>query len=966
LDEGKKLMAANTTIYGVQITLDREYTENTAIGLYTVSSLSYLRWSEATLSGVAEGAGKWATGILLKDGIGDIEASSDLSRGGNVAEYNGLTIAVANAESLMQSLKDLQINVTGFSVTVTEFVGTIADSDATSRTTRFTGVVENISWGDTSLTINLKNSYYKRESNLSVVNENGTVTPVCFGNLKPALTEIIDNVETTKTKVDCLAKFVRTLDTYEDTIYTNAYFDSGLTLPLVKLFPIVDLTDSKIEYHIKINGTYAKGTINLSNSDVYMIESGGQIRQVTSLSNSSVYYGGVIASDLIAVYLKDVFLINIIASGDTRTWVQFVKIGRNYNADSMACKDFLKAADGTATDTPELSTYDSEADKYNRIADFGFSVKDTNKNALDIDGSQYSDDIDALDSVLILPITSLARETSATLAQWDNADYEKLADGCYYKTSAGAPDSVADTDLTDASKSYDKDPTTFALFAPSFTHSTIFPYDATVLKFNLPVLPKGLNITSIHFGIKAREYVKYSASYQNRTLELKMRRYAYTKTTDKKTFTSSDSGDPNVDDLPDFYYTTNTPTTNCLNFFNTGTTKGYVTFLLTDCDYNNYNTFIEGALIQKFGPVGAFGFPTIFYNKVYELAIIVKLASSDIKKEVYSPLSARVYGDTWESRKTAADLIEKPVDIIECIKRLQNWSEIPSFTPIDWGHAYSSDALIRTGVAAGSFDSANLNYLTAQKVAMEITDESKATTTAIVKKLCDTFGVCTYDADGYECIETLELTNPVETITLTDQHGAIGDFIEPKIENIFCEPIVNYQWDVGAGKFRQTMKVTHIDAAAWQTSYTPGIKTADGEAIWNSCKALYNKYRQIELCPSEFTDQICIPDYATALAYLQRKIAWMDKPRLPSITVAFSKGKDYTLFKHIMVQLPMYTNNVSVECIIEKIVKSKNNNAVRIDFVIIGALETAWYDTADSTNEYQDTPTPADPAVIDQ
>jgi hypothetical protein len=145
--------------------------------------------------------------------------------------------------------------------------------------------------------------------------------------------------------------------------------------------------------------------------------------------------------------------------------------------------------------------------------------------------------------------------------------------------------------------------------------------------------------------------------------------------------------------------------------------------------------------------------------------------------------------------------------------------------------------------------------------------------------------------------------------------------------------VVNYLYNQGSGKFDRTMKVTNIDAAAWAAAYTPGYTLADGETVWNSCKVLYNQFRHITPCPSEFSDQICIIDYATAVLYVKRKIAWMTKLRLPQITVAYSKGKDYYIYKHVMVQLPMHTDNVSVESIIEKLTKSKSNEVVKIGFV---------------------------------
>jgi hypothetical protein len=250
---------------------------------------------------------------------------------------------------------------------------------------------------------------------------------------------------------------------------------------------------------------------------------------------------------------------------------------------------------------------------------------------------------------------------------------------------------------------------------------------------------------------------------------------------------------------------------------------------------------------------------------------------------------------------------------------------------------------------------------------MQITESGKQNTTAITKKLCDTFGLCSYiDADGNECLETLELTSPAESITLTDIIGDLSNATEPKIENAFCQPAVNYLYNVASGKYGRRMEVTNIDAAAWQSAYTPGMLDADGETVWNMCKLVYDKIKVITACPSEFSDQPCIGDYTTALNYLKRKISYMTKIKLPPLTIAYSKGKDYNIFKHVMVQLPKFTNNVSAECIIEQITKSKATGTVKLNLILLGDTENAYYDTSYSTNELQDGATLTDQAIIDQ
>jgi hypothetical protein len=160
------------------------------------------------------------------------------------------------------------------------------------------------------------------------------------------------------------------------------------------------------------------------------------------------------------------------------------------------------------------------------------------------------------------------------------------------------------------------------------------------------------------------------------------------------------------------------------------------------------------------------------------------------------------------------------------------------------------------------------------------------------------------------------------------------------------------------------MSITHIDENAWDASYTPGYTLEDGELVWGLCRALYQKYRQIETCPSDFSDHPEIADYDTAINYIKRKIAWMDKLRLPTISLAYSKGKDYNIFKHVKVQLPTHTRNNAVECIIEKIVKDKNAAIVKIDCVMIGSLESAWYNSSITGDDVFNSQDLSDDAVL--
>jgi hypothetical protein len=208
-------------------------------------------------------------------------------------------------------------------------------------------------------------------------------------------------------------------------------------------------------------------------------------------------------------------------------------------------------------------------------------------------------------------------------------------------------------------------------------------------------------------------------------------------------------------------------------------------------------------------------------------------------------------------------------------------------------------------------------------------------TNELTKEFCDTFGVCTYiDKDGYECIKQLQKEDVSEDITLADIVGEVSEVIEPKSSDIFCEPIVNYEYDCGRGAFNKQLKITNITASAWQSSYTPGFEDADGQVFWDLCKRLYLQFGTVEKVPSDFSDKKMISTYADALFYLNYKLWWLSKKRI-SITIKYSKGKDYHFAKHVNLKLPHQTDDIYSEAVIERIVKSKKNVSVKLDLVLI-------------------------------
>jgi hypothetical protein len=795
------------------------------------------------------------------------------------------------------------------------------------------------------------------------------IIPITFGNLYPP----------DLTDINFLAKFLRSTDIKDENIYTNSYFTSFN--PEIKIFPVVAIYNNT-QFGFLTNGNAPIGTKSPSNCYA-VINSGsgqGQIRQVVNFIPNGT--DNVVCTTSSVWFYEDdgATVVPSITNNDTRSWVQFLNIERDFLSDSWPCYDFKKA-DGTTTSIPEL--YTLVDNKFNRIADFGFSVTSTDNNSIDVDGQQYSENIDTLKSFCILPVTSLELETSSTLNYYGSylgnqfSTMVKKYDGVYTDYAASAQfdaniSSISDNELYNPEHVYDRDYNTYAQYAPQSHHNGSTTSDIPItyaVKFGLPTLPENIDIKNIYIGLRT-----YGATaHTDNEIAIGFKRFAYNKTIDTKNNAVS-ALTTNMDDLPDFYYISNIPVTNSLNFYRKEHTTpsgeenlyGYENFKI-EITKEEYSTYLNGVLLFSTLHTDTWPLHQVYF-KIYDIAIILELNDSTIEQKIFSPMTGRIYDDTWETRKTSGNLISNPIDIIEHCKRLQNWSENTS-TVFQWGKEYAitggteyHDKIKISG--SGSFDDSSLDMIKTNTPSFQIFEKDRAYTSEIVKKLCQTYDVISsINTDGYECVYSLDYQYPTETISFADINGDIGEVIEPKVENVFCEPSVNYLYNIGTEKFSKNITVKNIAAytggSSWENCSDGFDSQADAETILGICKTLYDRFKSIEKCPSDFTDQTMIRTYSDALAYLQRKISIMSYRRI-NLSVFYSKGKSYYVGYHLILKLPHQTRNYEIECIIERIEKNKNNKTVSLELIILSDIAIAWQNTVDTGTEYQDTETTGD------
>ena len=322
----------------------------------------------------------------------------------------------------------------------------------------------------------------------------------------------------------------------------------------------------------------------------------------------------------------------------------------------------------------------------------------------------------------------------------------------------------------------------------------------------------------------------------------------------------------------------------------------------------------------------------------------------EIGDRIYVQLIGCVYdwnGESWVEQygRATAELVENPIDILEHVLRLQNGAENCTEPTDGWGKSYWNDALINTRIGDDrSFKSSHLGTVKDLTIARQIRSESDAYTDAVTNSICkDFYLINSQNNYGEECVSyLLDETAAVDTITLGDIVGPVGDMEEPKLQNIFIEPVINYNYDQGSEKYLSTLSIKGVSKAAPEADDISGFTGDDGVTLWTALHALWPKVNQIEPMPSALSDQKWVKTYPVALWKLTKVIEWMTKKRC-SFTVPYTTGKLWYVGKKIAILLPHQTNSSAVQCVIESVSKDKNRNTVKVFIILLTEISTTFY-----------------------
>lgn len=969
-------------IHAIQINLgDLNITEDTSIGLYNVAGTNYIRWSEYPV--VGDASASWTSGIIS---IGTERLSGDLRNGGCVASHSGYSVVLPNTAQLYQQYKDLEAYVIGKTIIKYEFIGTDADSDNTSKSVLSTMEVEDSIWSETEWTIKAKT--VSKDANLATVvnndqisgnypnadeNTNGSIIPVTFGKFVPELDAF--GILTKQS----FAKFIRTNNKIVENYYSDAYMtNSSYNYTETIIFPITSIAyaDTRVYYaqsRSTSNQNFAEAP---SNVYVKIVDGAGvgQIREVTLLLLP-------ISTTTIQFTVDNFFETELSASTDDRSWIQFIIVHRQYDADIWPCYSFVDTDENELTNAAKLYTYEDE--KFNAIAPYGYDfIEYSDNNKLSIKPELFSNnDLESQSSSVILPVENIDFIDDSTLLFWlvsayydsgdvysySGSDFNKISDGIYVANELGITDQVITLDHGDIDSINDKDYDTYGYINLTYEQYNLknIVVDNLVfaqsIKFTLPAIPQGVNISNCKIGIRLHDYEAtedkgtFTTLEYDTSIKIVLRRFGFTDSNNITTLVdrrednrvaSSPDIDFEIENISDYFYDSNPETHNEYHYKIIDIGDVSDPSLLTginnevfdlDIDSNaKYNSYIEGAIIV---------FKRLYYNKwnastyedliinystkIYELCIIFE-NDNDIKNALYTPFYGRIYNDTWSGRVTASYLISDPIAALEHCKRLENYGDNEA------GKEYSSSALIKT-TGEGSYLDSSLNFVRAYdslSFSLQLHNLNECLISNVEKIICRDYTLLSYyDNNGYACLKSICYENPSESIHYNETKGAI-EVIPPSKTDVYCQPTIWYCYNNATGEYDKSIVIKNVHLDTYDADIcTSGIDNSENpdnaEEIWDVCHALYIKFGVINEMPSSMAELRSVSQPIVAAECLKYKLNIMSCYIIKT-AVDYEKGKDFTIFQHLFFDHPHVTNGYNIECVIVEIEKDKNRNEVRL------------------------------------
>ncbi len=382
----------------------------------------------------------------------------------------------------------------------------------------------------------------------------------------------------------------------------------------------------------------------------------------------------------------------------------------------------------------------------------------------------------------------------------------------------------------------------------------------------------------------------------------------------------------------------------------------------------------------------------------YSLGFAFKKKKS-ISKGVYTPFRGRLYDDNFYNLANTIewqtnDLIQDPIGALAHVKFLQNYSSLNISSPaLGWGKEYPnilpSEVInldFNTQGAYVSQDLIDFDFYDV-KIATQRTDNKSVGSKAMARDICNRFFLMSWIGDDFKerVDQVVQKTGSSSLATITQANMiSWGKRIEQDTRNIFCEPFINYDYDVGSQKFNKSIGITNVSSDlttdAEKVAACRGmdfLSDASRVILWERARALFLYYGVINEPPKVLSDHTWIDTDQGAYWFIRKWLRFQgaeynnEARVIPknkfNFETTYAFGQSWDLGTRLNVQIPNITDDLPYEFLITSITKSVSKDMptisvsgilfdldIRIDDIIQDSVDNTlenWQDTSDPSNE---------------
>lgn len=565
---------------------------NESYGLYATTGLSEFRFSECAVTGLPE---TWKDGFITRRGIVKGSRKFDLLETGNSMQSTDITIRLLNTSQLIFFLEANSISLYKCILSVYEFVGTDSDADSIAYRKEVSRTVEDIKFTDTEIILKCKaNLAISRNKVLSAPLDDITYLYVPETNKDKRIPMIFGSSDPLNGRYFKILQSVNKYIKYysEDWFDTEEHATTYCLSPGAYEFPQIS-TETLSNAAYILGGEASTGyTSYLQQASFF---NGKYLKCIEGKSNNSNVIRKILSSSIsnyildvtFQDYMEDIAVGNTNYNATDQTYFELYDIDVKYILSLYAILGFYLSSDGITESQSQPELY---ANINNETVSVMSSSVDINiaSNIITLNPRIYRGD----------KLTTLYNFSFFSPEDYGPMDYDEYVrqngTGIQVQAPGGGyvpglfttiPGSVANNNAvqTGIDNIVDKDYNTYyRWFCENYTGDIIFAFMANPQK-----LPDTFKFAKCYLGIKA------NCGISGINFRVMYKKYMHVLNTpyDK---TSSGASGLDVDNMPDFYYETNAPSTGNKNFFfnyeDSDKINGYTKIDLDISTYEEFNS----------------------------------------------------------------------------------------------------------------------------------------------------------------------------------------------------------------------------------------------------------------------------------------------------------------------------------------------------------------------------------------